>query len=877
MNEPNPNTDHFDVFLCHNSEDKPEIRRIAEQLSSRGLKPWLDEKEIRPGKLWQEILEEQIGTIKAAAVFVGKNGIGPWQKMEMRAFINEFVERDCPVIVVLLPSVTETPKLPILLKNLHRVDFRDSKLAPLEQLIFGITGEKSADTVATKTLLESPSGQVDKMDQAFKEGRRLYPPLVTPPDQEQLAQLRILLNHVQNHWVDGVLKETLHDEGSIALDKKVKEKAVEPPWRYAAPLPDALREMILRDRNITTLFDATGLLLILGEPGSGKTTTLLELAKGLVTRAKNEPNERVPIVLNLSSWEQTQTLEDWIATELSSKYGVPKSIASAWVTRDYLVPLLDGLDELPMTVQSTCVAAINAFIENRRPPGLVVCSRLAEYEWLPQRLTLNGAVCIEPLSSEDVNQFLEARGTKLAGLQQAMSNDSTLRELSQTPLMLDIMSIACAGVSKEALITNEADSFKTRQQHIFHLYVEQMFERKESTSSPFEKHKITNWLSWLARKMKEQSQSIFMMEEVQPSWLSSKGQRLAYQTVIALGVTLLVWLVGLLPNPSSGEQIDTLFTGLLRALSFGVIVVLGCRSTSLVRNSAMCALLGTLLTGGISGIFYNGFSSTGDATVVLLLSLLCGMVYAIFGGLGIGSVNEICLVETIRWQWWQFVKRTMLGTMVGYMLVAPLLLFIVVVIGTLSSLISVMAASVWPKGDVPWELLAVLFLVLLFVGPLFGLIFGLNTASINAMGFHRLTPNQGIWLSLRNGLVALLLFSTAWMACWFLPFSLLSAYGSLGEPIGQHGTPSTFLGIFEFGFAIGLVVFLNLGGSAVLKHYALRMILWRTGSMPLQFIPVLDHCAKLILLKKVGGGYIFIHRTLLEYFAELPSEASKSS
>ena len=69
---------------------------------------------------------------------------------------------------------------------------------------------------------------------------------------------------------------------------------------------------------------------------------------------------------------------------------------------------------------------------------------------------------------------------------------------------------------------------------------------------------------------------------------------------------------------------------------------------------------------------------------------------------------------------------------------------------------------------------------------------------------------------------------------------------------------------------VGLTVGLNRGGSAVVKHYALRLILWLTGATPFRFIPFLDHCAKLILLKKVGGGYIFIHRTLLEYFAALP-------
>ncbi len=43
------------------------------------------------------------------------------------------------------------------------------------------------------------------------------------------------------------------------------------------------------------IYDATGLLLILGEPGSGKTTTLLDLARTLLERAKDDIKERVPI------------------------------------------------------------------------------------------------------------------------------------------------------------------------------------------------------------------------------------------------------------------------------------------------------------------------------------------------------------------------------------------------------------------------------------------------------------------------------------------------------------------------------------------------------------------------------------------------------
>jgi TIR domain len=121
LNNANIPTDYFDVFLCHNSEDKPEIRSIADGLESRGIKVWLDERVIKPGTLWQSALEEQISTINSAAVFVGESGIGPWQNIEIRAFVNEFVERKCPVIPAILPSAKTTPALPILLKNLHFV------------------------------------------------------------------------------------------------------------------------------------------------------------------------------------------------------------------------------------------------------------------------------------------------------------------------------------------------------------------------------------------------------------------------------------------------------------------------------------------------------------------------------------------------------------------------------------------------------------------------------------------------------------------------------------------------------------------------------------------------------------------------------------
>jgi hypothetical protein len=132
----------FDVFLCHNSGDKPAVKRIGQRLKETGVLPWLDEWELPPGQPWQPLLEQQIGNIRAAAVFVGSAGLGPWQEQEMYGFLREFVDRKAPVIPVLLPDAPATPALPLFLKAMTWVDFRKNDPDPFRQLVWGITGER---------------------------------------------------------------------------------------------------------------------------------------------------------------------------------------------------------------------------------------------------------------------------------------------------------------------------------------------------------------------------------------------------------------------------------------------------------------------------------------------------------------------------------------------------------------------------------------------------------------------------------------------------------------------------------------------------------------------------------------------------------------
>jgi hypothetical protein len=70
----------------------------------------------------------------------------------------------------------------------------------------------------------------------------------------------------------------------------------------------------------------------------------------------------------------------------------------------------------------------------------------------------------------------------------------------------------------------------------------------------------------------------------------------------------------------------------------------------------------------------------------------------------------------------------------------------------------------------------------------------------------------------------------------------------------------------------GLTVGYVASGRAFLNHWLVRLLLARTGLAPARYVAFLNFAATRILLHKVGSGYIFYHRLLLEYFARLELE-----
>ena len=101
-------TSAYDVYICYNEEDEAEVFSIGEALKAGGILPWFDFLG-KPGRFKGKQQEHLIENIPAAAIFVGQYAIKQWQELQIYAFLNQFIERECPVIPVLLKSASSKP------------------------------------------------------------------------------------------------------------------------------------------------------------------------------------------------------------------------------------------------------------------------------------------------------------------------------------------------------------------------------------------------------------------------------------------------------------------------------------------------------------------------------------------------------------------------------------------------------------------------------------------------------------------------------------------------------------------------------------------------------------------------------------------------
>jgi len=303
------------------------------------------------------------------------------------------------------------------------------------------------------------------------------------------------------------------------------------------------------------------------------------------------------------------------------------------------------------------------------------------------------------------------------------------------------------------------------------------------------------------------------------------------------------------------------------------------RLTYLIIGGSVLGLLIGGLLGALIGYWSDGliFGVTGKWSYDLFNGLTFGLAYGLISGSiwamrGLSRTigNEIRTVEMIRFSWTSIPSSFRSGTIVGW-IVGLLVGLVFELIGRrLVGLGDALFARLTEGlGDGSFarltlgssdEVIGGMYYVLFYV-LIFGLVFGL--AGTLASSFQPIVrdmktiPNQGIRLSLRSagfmGSIGSLVFG--------LIVGLLSRDWMAGLGYGALG---------------GLCIGLWYGGLDVIQHFLVRFLLWRAGCLPWRLAPFLDYAAEeLHFLQKVGGGYIFVHRYLLEHFAAMETDDSR--
>jgi len=646
---------------------------------------------------------------------------------------------------------------------------------------------------------------------------------IFPSEKETLEQRnrRILLNHVENAWIKGVLDASLH--GAALLDLGIKqdpEAVTQYPWTLKKESTD---ETLPAGTSMLEIFDSIGMgrsLLILGAPGSGKTTMLLELARGLIARAREDVTQPIPMVFNLASWTEKLTLADWLAQELNNLYSVPRKTAPDWVKGNKLLLLLDGLDEVRQESRAKCVEAINEFRKQNGLTSLAVCSRSQDYADLSAKLSFEGAIEVQPLTQEQITEFFNRFGEEMAGIKQALEKDGGLREIAETPLFLSIMLMAYRDKRDVEILVSGNE--KARRKHLFDTYIERIFEHPRSVRSVYKRQDVLRWLAWLAQNLRQTSQSVFMLERMSLSWLEKRFQKNLYSF--------------------SRFVVITAFGGILGIVLSLPIALYG----PISWMSVIVALAIGLSTGILIGI--------GSGLIAGLIGWLAPRLYD----------RLIKPAEIINWSW-KGLKKTLLGGIVGIVLgiglaILPSMFFGIILGASLSEML----------GDYNFiDVILMWFLVLILFTLIGGLLGMILTGLTYTNKVTRTIPNQGIRQSEDNALKGVI-FSWIALSLIFMIFAVLF------NGLNIYDLFMAMLGALSLEPAIGFPIALLAGGLAVIHHYVLRFVLSVYRYTPWNYISFLDHCVDLIFLRRVGGGYIFVHRLLMEHFAEMYVESPTS-
>ncbi|MBN1564057.1 MAG: HEAT repeat domain-containing protein [Anaerolineae bacterium] len=468
------------VFISYSRQDgNSAALLLASELQNRGVGVWHDARDIDPSQDFTALIEQAIQNADYIAVCITPDVNR--QNSFVRREIQYALLCDKPVIVARFADVLP----PISVITHTRIDFFENETDALKQLFDYVR----AEMVPIEPALPTPS------DPFHPYLVRLYDTIVEffentlllPPNPIELSS-RIMPGAV-------ITKQQPSPDplSRLFLAHGFRKKTSQPI--QFKQFTDACRAFDKR-------------LLLLGEPGAGKTVTLMAYMRDAVTARLADSTAPVPLFHLVALWDAQRqpSILEWIA---ESYHDLNEAMLQAEFEAGNVLLLLDGLDELGRDIEESrqhkaryepCRQFIDTLMNvvNETNPAnrIILTCREYDYAMMNKQLELNGAVTLNKLTTNQIRNYLRDMPDLWAVLE---ANDD-VREVVRTPLLLSVFVEAYREHATEAAQLQHLNTYQELRDHIFATYINRQYERgknSEETAPDIQKFELNKLLAIL--------------------------------------------------------------------------------------------------------------------------------------------------------------------------------------------------------------------------------------------------------------------------------------------------------------------------------------------------------------------------------------------
>lgn len=675
-------------------------------------------------------------------------------------------------------------------------------------------------------------------------------------------------------------------------------------------------------------------MLILGEPGSGKTVLLLQFARRLVEKARINFDYPIPIILNLATWrKEYDSFNAWLEDNLvyaAGEYGASKKYAKELVTKHKLLLLLDGLDEIPENDRDSCLEKLSEYVkvnENSKAdiadhPQIIICSRRNEYLQMTKKAQVKATLYIAPLKPEYLIKKLDSLKTDNS------SAKVLLNRITDNPTIATKLTNAF-DVHLALHLANEFDFSELSRDILLDSYLEKECHKIKG----FKIEKVAQYLHHLAYILGTTKKVVtFEFTDIQPEWIftqyvgsePSKNYIYFYRLVLAfLRFILIGFIFFSLSLIISSPLVDpkgvidftlSIFIGAIAGFIFGIASFI--TSSTFNTNEIIVKEIRYFSLKEFSRArFSKTFTFQGLKTFLYILSL--SVLFGVLAGLMEmnNSYESVDFFEGMKesiFSGFKHIDDGLILSVFPYSLANELIIFCTIFIAIFicyfeRNLVKekIQFSDSWLKNFANTtyafslhlaEIIIGLWLIQgfvigfsygLYLGPFhkffdslfksigFGLLISLLLGIISGVfngfveSFYSVKRSPQVYKPYKR-FYSPFLFNFLAFAIPSILISTLIFFLVTGIPDINFGNENFQTYTISIWVILAIALIIGIYNNPILKHFALRAILFSLGKMPLRYRTFLNKVAKTGVMEKDGGQWRFRHQLIQDFFARLP-------